>query len=358
MAIPTFVAKGTLQSAATAITPTMPTGVLAGDILLMFFETADQAVTVSGGTETWAQTTDSPVSVAGATRLTVFWARASQDTPTSPTSNDSGDHQTGVILAFRGCIATGNPWDAAVGSAEAVSDTSGSISGLTTTVADCLVVAAMAVDAPTSNTSTNFSGWANGDLASVTERSDETSNQGNGGGIGTATGTKAVAGTVGATTVTLAVAAQKAMMSIALKPPDPPPTGYPEVLSFSSPAAGASFTTDVPAGFAWRVWGGSYRLVTSATVANRTPQMQLKRGSIPIYATGTGFNITASLNIQVVFFEQAMHATAGIYFTQWMPIGIRAVWLPATTTVSLAVFGIQAGDQVSEVTLLVERQTV
>ncbi|OHB54863.1 MAG: hypothetical protein A2Y12_05480 [Planctomycetes bacterium GWF2_42_9] len=42
------------------------------------------------------------------------------------------------------------------------------------------------------------SGWANVNLSNLTERTDEGTTQGNGGGIGVATGIKATAGSVGA----------------------------------------------------------------------------------------------------------------------------------------------------------------
>ncbi|MBI5526945.1 MAG: hypothetical protein HY897_11475, partial [Deltaproteobacteria bacterium] len=165
---PSFVAAGTIASAAGgAITPGMPAGVLANDVLLLVLETADEAVTVSGGTETWAQVTNSPQSVAGATRLTVFWARASQDAPTSPTTAGPANHVIGRMIAVRGVITSGNPWDVTSGGTEAVSDTTGSITGAATTVIDTLVVAAMATDLPDGNGTANFSGWANASLASV-----------------------------------------------------------------------------------------------------------------------------------------------------------------------------------------------
>lgn len=224
MALPTFVAAGTSSSAATAVTPGIPSGTLQNDILVMFIETADQAITVSGGTETWTEVTGSPVSIAGTTRLTVFWARASQDAPTAAVSSDSGDHQNGRMIGIRGCITTGDPWDVIATGTEAVSDTSAAITGLTTTVNDCLVVNLMAVDLPDANSVSNFSGQSNSDLANLAERTDNSSNQGNGGGMGSWTGEKATAGSVGTTAVTLANAAQKCFMTIALKPPTPAAT--------------------------------------------------------------------------------------------------------------------------------------
>ena len=216
-ALPTFVAPGTTTKGAGAITPTMPSGVLTNDVLLLFIETSDQAITVSGGTETWTEVTGSPVTGAVGTRLTVFWARASQNTPTSPTTSDSGDHQLAIILAFRGVITSGNPWDV-IGTGTASSGTSVSFPSVITTVADTMVVHAIAGDGPDGNSTANLSGETNANLTNLTEQSDDRVNTGNGGLLGTYTGEKATTGSTGNTTATLANAATQAMITIALKP--------------------------------------------------------------------------------------------------------------------------------------------
>ena len=220
MAVPVFRAAGAVAASTAAITPGMPSGVLTNDILLLIVKTHGGTTTVSGGTETWAEVADSPQSITAQVRLTVFWARASQDAPTSPTTNDSGNHQLGRIIAVSGVRTSGNPWDVTSGGVDDVSNTSGSITGDTTTLADCLVVAIMATSQPDSTGTTNFSSWANADLDTPTERVDNTSNVssgvGTGAGIGAATGGKATAGSYAATTVTLAAAAQKAFMTVAL----------------------------------------------------------------------------------------------------------------------------------------------
>ena len=217
VAAPTFVAAGAVATNTVAITPALPSGIAANDILLLSLETANQAISISnqnGGT--WAEVTNSPQGT-GATRLTVFWSRYN-GTQGAPTTSDSGDHQLGRIIAIRGAVASGNPWDVTAGGVEAVSDTSGSIPGATTTVGNTLVVAAIATDLPDATGTANFSAWANSNLTSVTERTDNTSKSGNGGGLGIATGIKATAGAYGNTTVTTAVSAVKGMMSIAIKP--------------------------------------------------------------------------------------------------------------------------------------------
>jgi hypothetical protein len=218
MAIPAFRAVGATANGTVAITPASPAGVLAGDVLLCFLETNGQAITLSGGTETWAEVTGSPQNLAtNPTRLTVFWARASQNTPTMPTTSSSGDHQIGYIMAFSGCIATGNPWDVTSGNVKDTLDTAVSITGATTTVADCLVVAISTRNNDVAGAA--FSAWANTDLVNLTERGDGGGVAGTGGGIGVACGEKAAAGAYGATTATTAANATNACMSIALKPP-------------------------------------------------------------------------------------------------------------------------------------------
>jgi hypothetical protein len=215
---PTFVAAGSATHSTAAITPALPAGIAANDILLLFVETYNQAISITnqnGGT--WSQLASSPQGTTG-TRLTAFWSRYN-GTQGAPTTSDSGDHQIGVIIAIRGATTSGNPWDVTAGGVESTSDTSGSISGATATVANTLVVTAIATSLPDGNYDNNrFSTWTNANLTSLTERVDCSRNSGNGGGIGIATGIKTTAGAYGNTAVTLATSATKGMMSIAIKP--------------------------------------------------------------------------------------------------------------------------------------------
>jgi len=219
---PTFVAAGAVASGTGTITPALPSGIASGDILLLFLETSNQAISISnqnGGT--WTEVTNSPQycgTAAGTTgaRLTAFWSRYN-GTQGAPTASDSGNHQLGRMIAIRGAAASGNPWDVTAGGVEATSDTSGSIPGATTTVADTLVVTAIATSLPDASSTSKFSGWTNANLTSLTERTDNSVNAGNGGGLGIATGVKATAGAYGNTAVTLADSAYKGMISIAIK---------------------------------------------------------------------------------------------------------------------------------------------
>jgi PKD repeat protein len=219
---PTFVAAGAMAGGSGAITPALPAGIQTNDILLLFVETANQVITITnpnGGT--WTEVAGSPQAIgstggSNATRLTAFWSRYN-GTQGAPTLADSGNHQLARMIAVRGCVASGNPWNVTAGGTEAA-DTSGEIPGATTTVANTLVVTAIATSVPDANGNAAFSAWTNANLTGLTERTDDTISASNGGGLGTATGVKTTAGAYGTTTVTVSQSALDATLSIALKP--------------------------------------------------------------------------------------------------------------------------------------------
>ncbi len=214
---PTIRAVGTIASGTTTIAPGLPSGTTAGDLLLMFLENdgSEAAPTASGWTQlltkaTGADTTD--------TRLTVLYKTAAGSDAT--TTNDPGDHIVGRIIGITaGTWAVTDTFNATQTSNEDAADTSGSITGVTTTLDNCLVLAACTNgDDPAANGTANYGSWTNANLSSLTERIDNTRTSGNGGGIGVASGILATAGATGATTVTLGVASFKAMATIAIAP--------------------------------------------------------------------------------------------------------------------------------------------
>ena len=224
--IPTFVEASVIVSSGGGCTPTLPASILKDDILIALIETDDEAVTFFGGSEFWFPVPGTPVIVTDETRLSLFITRALTGTPTAASSNVPGDHILCVVLVFRGVNAIGPSWDITVGSTEAVSDTSLSATGGTTTFDDTLVVILATTDLPDEDDVTSWSGVTNANLANVMEIVDFCSDtdhfpfpDGNGGCLFAATGELATAGATGATTATLEDAAQKAMFVIALIPP-------------------------------------------------------------------------------------------------------------------------------------------
>jgi hypothetical protein len=219
-AIPKFQAAGTAQSGTGAVTPTWPTH-LTNDIALLFVESANEVISLTTASG-FVQVTNSPQGTgtgAGttATRLAVYWCRATSNAMAAPVVADSGDHTIAQILTFRGCITSGDPWDVTAGDTAAASTTV-TVPGATSTVADCLVVLAAAnpVDSAADQSLKN---WVNASLANIVEVASSNTTSGNGGGFSVATGELHAAGAYGSTTCTRLTSTVQGRMSIALKPP-------------------------------------------------------------------------------------------------------------------------------------------
>lgn len=145
--------------------------------------------------------------------LWIYWCRATSNSMAAVAVDDSGNHQGAQIITIRGCVNTGNPWD--VFTSDSGNGTTGTIPGTTTTLADTLV---LAVCSHATDTATaQFSSWTNSNLSSPTERCDNNTTAGSGGGFGAATGSYVGPGNYGSTTVTLATSSNQARVSIAFK---------------------------------------------------------------------------------------------------------------------------------------------
>jgi len=214
MAMPTVVAVGVVASGTGNITPGLPTGWAQDDIFVLAVESENQLVNPPTGYAILNSGTVI-VSTGTVTRLTVFWKRATAS-ETAPTVTDPGNHAIGRIIAVRGCVTSGNPWNITATATELVSDTSVSIPGATTTAADCLILAVFTTGTDVSST-VHVTGWANASLANVVERMDNWTSNGLGGGLGMASGEKSAAGAYDPTTATIVTANFKALMSIALR---------------------------------------------------------------------------------------------------------------------------------------------
>lgn len=219
---PTYQALGSVASGTGNVTVNWPTH-QAGDIGILFVESCGGQVASLGTANGFAAISGSP-SATGATtsgtQLTAYWCRATSAAMASPVITDPGDHAVGYIITFRGCIAEGSPFDgSAVAAQKATASTSASAPGITTTIDNALVVAAISRD--NDSASAAFSSWTNASLASITERGDTGSTQGNGGGIGVATGVKTSAGSVSTTTATV-TSSINASLTFALIPQSTP----------------------------------------------------------------------------------------------------------------------------------------
>ena len=220
MAAPTIVGVGAATNGAAAVTPAYPGGytAVADDVAVTWVE-CDSTDTLTPPTN-WALIQASTVSSGTTTKLSAIWRRLTAS-EAAPTIADAGNHMQAQMIVIRGCVATGNPWDVVQPSQELVADTTVSITGVTTTVADTLIMAAFSTGQDIASTA-GATGWTNANLTSLAEQMDGWTSAGTGGGFAMATGVKAAAGATGATTATLSLTANfKAQICIALKPPAP-----------------------------------------------------------------------------------------------------------------------------------------
>lgn len=220
MAAPAVRSVGAIASGVGDITPALGAGHTTNDIILIYVESAQTIATPPTG---YAHVADSPQDSAGAlaaaTVLSVLWKRH-DGSETDPTITDTGNHTMARIVVVSGCITTGDPWDVTSGSTDSAASTSVSVPGDTTTVADTLCLASAAQNLPDGDTTTEFGAPTNASLTSLTERIDNTTSAGNGGGLWVVSGVKAAAGTVDATTCTSVTDPdRRAYHFVALKPP-------------------------------------------------------------------------------------------------------------------------------------------
>lgn len=218
MAFPTFQAAGaTVESASAAVSPAWPTH-QADDIGLLLVEAQGwwtRLTTPAGFRELACSPQKMGVHNNPAnTYFALYWKRATGAAESAPTVEFLADHVRAKIITFRGCSATGKPWTDLEGSAISNSATI-TWPEVTTVGADALVVLLSTLSSD--NATPQGSGYANANLASITERVNESSTIGSGAGFIVITGQKAAAGATGTTTGTLiSGASHQGVMTIAL----------------------------------------------------------------------------------------------------------------------------------------------
>lgn len=197
---PTFVGIGSSASGIGDITPTLPAGHATNDILLLFVQSSNQAASAPAGyAQLGPATGQGTAAAASSTRLTIFWKRDT-GAESDPTVTDTGDHTLAQIMAIRGCPTSGDPFISIGQNRKTTASTTGTAVAGGTGADNCLIVSAFAH--ALDSASAVFSAWTNASLASITERIDVATADGNGGGIGVATGVLVTAGSLAATTVT------------------------------------------------------------------------------------------------------------------------------------------------------------
>lgn len=193
-----FVNIGTKASGTGNITPTIPNGVQAGDLMLLYVENlgSESAPSTPSG---WTYLNDTWFTTGDNTRMWVAY-RWWQSGDSNPQITDTGDHQIANIIAYRGVNST-NPFNVnTYGAATNITWNYGNLTtGVSSTVDNCLFVC-FSAHTKDSNTSP-ITGWGMDGCTSVTGRDYQSTNSGSGGGWLVHEGVKATAGSCGNVTV-------------------------------------------------------------------------------------------------------------------------------------------------------------
>ncbi len=200
---PSFVSSGAIQHSISGAT--FPWGahqVNDVGLLVAGCEASDAALNLNPG-EGFAPV----LTVTQGEKLSVFWCRATSTSMPAPSIDDPGNHIVGKIYVFRGCVASGDPWNVlATDSLVQVSSSTIPAPAVTTTVPNCLLVMGWGTDVDILFSSalieTNFQDHTNANLTGLTEIGDYRTALGSGGGYSLACGLLPAAGDSGATTAT------------------------------------------------------------------------------------------------------------------------------------------------------------
>jgi len=138
---------------------------------------------------------------------------------------------------------------------------------------------------------------------------------------------------------------------------DAPPIaryGLPEYVKGESPAAGAHFEQTIEGRYHTRLVSVFCRLVTSATVANRSVLIEYRDGEDNRFAvSGTATVQAASLTVDWAFNAFLPEPVAAVDVTNLVPLA--PILLPPTFDFRIFVANVQVADQLSRIRFVWER---
>lgn len=206
---PTVAAIGVAaKGSGNAVSVSPPAGAVAGDLLLCFVSTENGAQTTPSGYTQIANSPQGNSTFAASARLGIF-SKVHSGAESAVNVGLTGSHVVAVIIAIRRANTTLN----VTAGNNAASSTSVSCPTATTTVPNCLVLAAVA-----HSVATTVSSWANAGLSDFGEIFDDNTTDDDDGGLAIAAGYKDVAGATGATTATIASTSTQGRMTIGIAP--------------------------------------------------------------------------------------------------------------------------------------------
>lgn len=196
--LPTARTPSAKASGTGAVTPALPSGMSAGDIVLLVATTRNDktcSITANGSISSWTGITGSPIQPAGGGETIYVWYGWYDSGSTGPTVTPSGDHCCAGTMAYGG-VDTTNPINVqrAVDAGYVGPDVNWA-SSLTTTVDNCMIILTSSNGADT--TTAQHSNQSAVNLANVAEVMDFETNSGYGGGFQLVSGELATAGAVG-----------------------------------------------------------------------------------------------------------------------------------------------------------------
>lgn len=212
MAAPAYRSAGlpTLNTTTTSVTITKPTGTISGDLLIACVTNGSANAAPPTVPDGWALL----VGQGGTTWWGgIYYLAAGGSEPADYTWSGFTDSCTGVMIAVSGAD-TSSPFDGFT-SAPNVGTATPGCPGITTTVADTLIVGACAED-----DNNGLSTWACAtDPTTLSERADFGSSGGADTNAGIATGTKTTAGATGAFSLAISAARDSSAFLLAVKAP-------------------------------------------------------------------------------------------------------------------------------------------
>lgn len=210
-----YVGKSAFAASTGALSVGAVPGVQAGDLILLFVESANQTVALPSG---FTGAPGSPVGsgTAGAdasTRISVFY-RVATGADSSTSVSNSGDHTVAFKLAYRN-VDTSVPIEA---NASLIRNTPITLPAVTTVTANAMVLYAIAIseDYEVAHPAVTFPNVAA--LTGLSVPHAQVSSQGTGGGIGVITGFKAAPGNTGSGSADYGFSAALAILALSLRP--------------------------------------------------------------------------------------------------------------------------------------------
>lgn len=120
-----------------------------------------------------------------------------------------------------------------------------------------------------------------------------------------------------------------------------------------APAAGADWSVKVPGGRLWRLLGGQALFTASAAVANRLLGVQVTASGALVQANQSTFAVVAAATPTAVYQSGTALSPANADGTL-VPVTFIPQWLEGGDQIGSLTGAIQAGDQYSAITLVIE----